>query len=152
MEVWKDVVGYEGLYEISSEGRVRRGIHIKKPQNHSSGYLSMILYKEGIGTGYLLHRLVCLAFLENSDNKRTVNHINENKKDNNLINLEWNTDSEQHLHSPKPVGVSGHRHISAKSRTSYCVYIRRPRILDYNKTFKTLPEAIKARDNFLATL
>ena len=101
-EEWRDVVGYEGLYQVSSEGRVkslerkdRLGRTVKerilKPGVVGSGYLMISLCTGGKQKMFSVHRLVCQAFHENPDNKPQVNHINEDKADNRACNLEWCT-------------------------------------------------------------
>ena len=97
-EEWRDVVGYEGLYQVSSEGRVkslkRKGCkseRILKPIDDGRGYLRVDLYAGGKRKRFKVHRLVCQAFHENPGNKPQVNHINENKTDNRASNLEWAT-------------------------------------------------------------
>lgn len=113
-EMWKGVFGYEGLYEVSSFGAVKSigrnksvgnngGIYnlgdiLLKPRK-SRGYNVVVLCKLGKTKNFLVHRLVAGAFLENKDNKATVNHINGNKTDNRLENLEWATSSEQQRHA-----------------------------------------------------
>lgn len=88
-EIWKPVVGYEGLYEVSSYGRVRRvNKDLLKLQN-VKGYNQVCLYKNGISTGLRVHRLVAQAFLPNPDNLPQVNHKDEDKTNNNVDNLEW---------------------------------------------------------------
>ena len=96
-EIWKDVVGYEGFYMVSNLGNVKR-IKCKKhhdgkllkPQKGRS-YLLVGLSKNGIQTSQRVHRLVAEAFIENPNNYPVINHINQNKHDNRVENLEWCT-------------------------------------------------------------
>jgi len=151
MENWKKIEGFEE-YEVSDWGRVRRGENVLKGVGNCRGYLRVQLCKEGTVVQKLIHRLVCLAFLPNPEGKRTVNHIDRTKTNNRLENLEWATDSEQILHSPKPVGVSGRRHIRQLPNGSWRVQITRNNIRVFNRTFKTLSEAITARDEVITNL
>ena len=91
-EVWKDVKGFEGLYQISSLGQVKslRRNKILKPKKHRCGYLIVDLCNNGEKTRYI-HRLVAEAFIPNPNNLPQVNHIDENKKNNSVNNLEWCT-------------------------------------------------------------
>ena len=99
-EIWRPVVGYEGLYEISSYGRVRsmdrydgRNHFIKgkllKNKDNGNGYLICSLSKNGIVKNKYIHRLVVEAFIERPDGLYEVNHKDENKKNNSVDNLEW---------------------------------------------------------------
>jgi len=151
MENWKKIEGFEE-YEVSDCGRVRRDGNVLKGVANSAGYLQVGLYKDGTAVRRKIHRLVCLAFLPNPEGKRTVNHIDRNKTNNRLENLEWATDSEQKLHSPNPVGVSGHRHIIQRRSGSWEVQIQRNNVLVFCRTFPTLQEAIKARDEVITNL
>jgi len=106
-EVWKDIKGYEGLYQVSNIGRVKslKRIVIRKdgsklsvkerilkPLTRPNGYLQVHLSNyRGKGKYPLIHRLVCEAFHENPENKPCVNHIDENKTNNVVSNLEWCT-------------------------------------------------------------
>lgn len=109
-EIWKDVVGYEGLYKISSLGRIKslnfktfvgrdaNGVfirkvheHIMKPQISKSGYSKIVLKKDGKNFNTSIHRIVSIAFIENKNSLPFVNHINEIKCDNSVSNLEWCT-------------------------------------------------------------
>ena len=101
-EEWRDVVGYEGGYQVSSMGRVkslerkdRFGRIVKertlKPGVKGSGYLFVKLCAGGKTRMFYVHRLVCQSFHENPGNKPQVNHINEDKTDNRACNLEWCT-------------------------------------------------------------
>ena len=112
-EIWKDVKGYEGLYQVSNLGNVRSLNHhvmnngimqlrkgkILKPNINSWGYLGILLYKDGKSKRFQVHRLVAIAFIKNHLNKKEVNHIDGNKLNNNASNLEWCTRSENMKHS-----------------------------------------------------
>jgi len=105
VEVWKDIKGYEGLYRVSSLGRVeslhRKNVNRDIILNHGKnkfGYIVLRLYNNG-HSGFLLHRLVAMAFIPNPENKPTVNHISGIKSDNTAKNLEWATQSENSLHA-----------------------------------------------------
>lgn len=111
-EEWRDVVGYEGLYQVSNQGRVksleRKGRfgrtvkeRILKPAFNSWGYLQVTLYAGGKSKRLRVHRLVCQAFHENPGNKPQVNHLNEDKTDNRACNLEWCTRTENMNHGTR---------------------------------------------------
>lgn len=91
MELWKDVIGYEEYYQISTLGRIRNKIEnrILKPSK-SGGYYHISL-RYGKKKECLIHRLVAEAFIDNPFNFRCVNHKDENKLNNNVDNLEWCT-------------------------------------------------------------
>lgn len=110
-EVWKDIQGYEGLYQVSNFGRVKslgrfvinplvpKGYSwhpesILKQYKLSCGYLNVILCKNGKGTLLKVHRLVAIAFIPNPKNKPHIDHINTIKTDNNINNLRWVTAKE----------------------------------------------------------
>lgn len=95
-EIWRDVNGYEGLYEVSNLGRVRSlnynktgEIRMLIVQKHRCGYLQVGLWKDGKHKTCTVHRLVAEAFIPNPDNLPEVNHINEDKQSNIVTNLEW---------------------------------------------------------------
>ena len=105
MEIWKDIVGYEDLYQISNMGRVKsleriaRNNHkikekILTPNLNKGGYLRVHLRKDNYSYTPLIHRLVAQAFLPNPNNKPQIDHINTNKTDNRVCNLRWTTASE----------------------------------------------------------
>lgn len=103
-EVWKDINNYEGLYQISSYGKVRsldrgnrKGRVLKL--NPTKGYLGVFLSKYGNSNKFQVHRLVCQMFLENPENKCCVNHKDGDKSNNNVLNLEWVTHSENIKHA-----------------------------------------------------
>ena len=92
-EIWKDIDGYEGLYQISNKGRVKRlykaSERILKPRDNGRGYLRVHLTKENTSKHIRVHRLVARAFIPNPDNLPEINHRDENKKNNCVENLEW---------------------------------------------------------------
>ena len=101
-EEWKNIAGYEGLYEVSNMGRVRSlnynrrigKIKVLKPQNNGQGYLVVKLSKNREGKRFKVHRLVAQTFIPNPFGKPQVNHKDENKTNNNVENLEWVTAKE----------------------------------------------------------
>lgn len=101
-EIWKDIKSYEGLYQVSNLGRVRSldkldswGRKVKgkilKPKKEKKGYLRVTLHKNGIPEYFKVHRLVAVNFINNTHNFPEVNHIDENKENNRVDNLEWCT-------------------------------------------------------------
>lgn len=112
-EIWKDIKDYEGLYQISNYGNVkslpkerhnRRGVYIQKEKllsltNTSTGYKKVELVKDGKRKGFKVHRLVAQAFIPNPDEKPQVNHIDGDKTNNYVDNLEWATASENSIHA-----------------------------------------------------
>lgn len=110
MEIWKDIPGYEGKYQISNMGRVKslsRNERFCKRTNEvilrtflcGSGYQEIILNNNGQRKPKLIHRMVAEAFVPNPEGKREVNHKNGNKLCNEYFNLEWVTPSENIRHS-----------------------------------------------------
>lgn len=95
MEIWKDIKGYEGLYQVSNYGRVRslnynrtfKCVILK--QNNVRGYKQVGLHKNGNLKNFFVHRLVATAFIPNPENLQEVNHKDENPQNNNVENLEW---------------------------------------------------------------
>lgn len=97
-EIWKDILGYEGLYQVSNLGRVKRTKYKTLTKNkilnfrvHKSGYLEVELSLNGNRKVYKVHRLVAEAFLSNPNNLSEINHKDENKQNNKVNNLEWCT-------------------------------------------------------------
>ena len=106
MEEWKDIEGYEGIYQVSNYGNIRRvdsivkydnekEVHynskLLKPIKQGNGYYYINLNYKGIGKTFRVHRLVAKAFIQNPDNLPIINHKNEDKADNRVENLEWCT-------------------------------------------------------------
>ena len=105
-EIWKDIPGYEGYYQISNFGRIKslaRGkrfnekIRVMRRQNN--GYLYAVLSANNKRKTVRPHRLVALCFLENTHKRKTVNHKDFNKSNNHVDNLEWNTIQENITHA-----------------------------------------------------
>lgn len=116
IETFVPVIGYEGLYEVSNLGRVkslpkyRQGERILKSKSYKKFYYSVVLYKDGKCDKLLIHRLVAKSFIPNPNNKPQVNHIDGNRLNNTVENLEWVTASENAKHSfyvlgKKPVNL-----------------------------------------------
>lgn len=97
----KDIKGYEGLYGITSCGKVwsYRRKKFLKPFNNGIGYLKINLYRDGKKKAVYIHRLVAEAYIPNSDNLPQVNHIDGNKNHNFIKNLDWVTASENNQHA-----------------------------------------------------
>lgn len=89
----KDIKGYEGLYGVTSCGRVYsyRRKRFLNPQDNGNGYLKVVLYKDGKGKQHYLHRLVAEAYLDNPNDYPQINHKDENKTNNCINNLEFCT-------------------------------------------------------------
>lgn len=107
-EVWKDIPGWEGYYQVSNLGRVKsmprfssNGKRLKSRILGQSfggkGYLRVSLYKGEGQTPFRVARLVALSFLPNPDNRQTVDHINADKTDNSVGNLRWATHHENQM-------------------------------------------------------
>ena len=97
-EIWRDIDGYKGLYQVSNKGRVKSlyndSERILKPWINNDGYLNVVLYKNTVAQHRLVHRLVAEVFIPNLYNKPQVNHLDENKLNNCVNNLEWATAKE----------------------------------------------------------
>lgn len=128
MEIWRDIDGYAGYYQVSNKGRIRSldrtiffsdgrvrkyaGQILKRNSKTSSGYKQCILKVNGVSKYAYIHRLVAQAFIDNPENKKEVNHINGDKNDNSVENLEWVTASENDYHAVR----TGLRKPSEKQR------------------------------------
>ncbi len=94
MQEWKDIAGYEGHYQVSNDGMIRSiksGNSILKGDKQKNGYRRVYLWKDGAKKNMLVHRLVALAFIPNPENLTEINHIDQDKENNRVENLEWCT-------------------------------------------------------------
>lgn len=100
-ELWKPIEGYEGLYSVSTLGRIKSyhkdGL-VLKPRLKANGYLQVVL-QNGKPKHVSIHRLVARAFIPNPEELSYVNHIDGDKTNNNIDNLEWCTASQNMLHA-----------------------------------------------------
>ena len=158
-EIWKDIEGYEGLYQVSNLGRVKsldkkrlnsdaiiKG-KILKPWDNSHGYLQVKFLKDGTKKMPKVHRLVAQAFLRSDNERNFVNHIDGNKSNNNIDNLEWVTKRENnchyHLDRSMPTGVT-----YLKQNKKYMAKINLDGLQKYIGSYNTISEAHDARINF----
>lgn len=141
IEVWKDIDGYEGLYQVSTLGNVKslgnnktRKEKILQPKLRKDGYLAVGLHKEGKIKEYTIHRLVAKAFIPNPFKLPYVNHKNEDKTLNVVWNLEW-SDAKYNANYGTRNKRIGLKLINRKdiSRPVYC--------LELNKIFLSTMEA-----------
>lgn len=124
-EIWKDVVGFDGFYEVSNTGRVRSVDRIIKSSKRShfklkgkivgnknnAGYMVVTISKELLSEERLIHRIVAEAFIPNPNNLPQVNHINGDKKDNRVENLEWVSNRENTCHARVGKFTSKHSNV-----------------------------------------
>ena len=172
-EIWKPVRGYEEYYEVSNLGRVRsldrwisvcpkgknsyQVLHcgrILRPLTLRNGYLRVCLQVEKNRSDFLVHRLVAEAFLERKPEMNQVNHIDYQRQNNRVDNLEWTTPHLNNLHSSENMCVDHHRTVAASG--SKYIYGRRHAWQLYIKlkhhrhcrTFPTLEAAIQAKEAY----
>lgn len=100
--MWKDIKGYEGLYQVSDDGQVQRLLTKGKPKrvkNREGIYYTVSLSKKGVKKSFNVHRLVAEAFLDRPEGASEVNHLDGNKYNNRVSNLEWVTQKENLIHA-----------------------------------------------------
>jgi hypothetical protein len=153
-EIWKDILGYEGFYQVSNLGRVRSVDRIVKgkfgsiqhkkgvmlaPAINTAGYYSVALTKNAKGKAFRVHRLVAEAFIPNPSNYPIINHKDENKLNNNVNNLEWCTYSYNTIYNNS---IARRLSVKNKNRSYGC----EKKVYQYNidghliKTWKSLME------------
>ena len=108
IEIWKDIEGFEGLYQVSSLGNIKsfkqnKNGKILKKQITYDGYAFVGLVKNKISKNYKIHRLVAQSFIDNPDNLLEINHKDKNKLNNCIDNLEWCTRRYNCLYSYKDI-------------------------------------------------
>ena len=101
MEQWKDISGYEGIYEVSNHGDVRNIVSGRTlcHRNNGNGYVRIELWKDHKGRKFYVHRLVAEAFIPKPEGCTEVNHKDLNRANNAVSNLEWVTSSENTRHA-----------------------------------------------------
>lgn len=155
-EVWKDVVGYEGLYEISSFGRLKRlkrttlgkdGVEYNYPEliikgdYDKDGYIRTTMSKNKKKKTKKIHRLVAEAFIPNPNNYPEVNHLDEIKDNNHVSNLEWTTTRGNANHGTRNERIANHPNQLAKINS----WKKRVRVTDLKSgEVKTYESATKA--------
>ncbi len=169
-ETWKDIKGYEGLYQISNGGKVRSLIfrnnktQIKRTKeltltDNGNGYLIVGLSKNGKKKNHYIHRLVAECFVSKKSDTNIVNHKDYNCKNNNADNLEWCTQKENVIYSKdrmkhpkskaKPTNTGEkyiRRYVSKNKYQCYRVVIKTQNIC---KQFKTFEDALMFRDEVM---
>ena len=136
-EIWKDIPGYEGVYQVSNLGQVKslqmwssvqrrycQREKIMKQYQSTTGYFQINLKTEGTRKLGLVHRLVAQAFIPNPDNKPQVNHKDGNKRNNSVSNLEWVTNAENMDHARANGLHEGHqRFCNSKKKRIIAIHI-----------------------------
>lgn len=114
-EIWKDIEGYENLYQISNMGRVRSlrygKVKILKNGINKNGYCKVALVKNSVYKNFYVHRLVAIHFIPNPENKPHIDHINTDRADNRVENLRWVTNKENHNNA---LSVLNHSKVNSK--------------------------------------
>lgn len=170
-ELWKDIPGYEGIYQISDAGRVKRLIEwcgnkdqekwvpcnkILNATDNGNGYKIVGLSWKNSRKNHYVHRLVAEAFIEKEDGKNHINHKDHNRENNHVENLEWCTPKENVLYSvprmchPKnsKLGESGEKYIRKRQRKKGVTF--EVGYLNFHKTFKSMENAIKYRNEVVS--
>jgi hypothetical protein len=154
MEIWKDVVGYEGIYQVSNLGKVKSLMFNKqkilKQVKSTNGYFMVGLWKEKKSSRHLVHRIMYEAFYGiKSCRQYVIDHIDNNKENNNLSNLQYITNRQNS--SKDKNSKTGESNIYFNSNA----YLVRMRINNVKKsigTYKTIEDAIWHRNNFLRNM
>ena len=140
MEIWKDIEGYEGKYQVSSWGRVKSLNYNHtgkeqciKPEANNKGYFQVALCKNGKVQRPYVHRLVASAFLSNPNNLSEINHKDENPKNNCVSNIEWISHKDNCRYGTRNERILENRTGPFKEKQIYCV--------ELDMTFKSSHEA-----------
>lgn len=161
-EIWKDVVGYEGIYQVSNLGRIKslkRKGKIKNTQLDKDGYEHLSLWHNSKAKRMSVHRIVAQAFIPNPENKPVVNHIDGNKTNNIVNNLEWCTRSENDIHAYKlglrKVNKTGTGKFSKLNGHSRKVYMLNKETQEIMQKFDSLADAgryLKRKPNQMGSI
>jgi hypothetical protein len=146
MESWKIIKGFDN-YAVSTFGRVRniKTGKILSPFTTKNGYQMVNPSRGGISCKLYVHRLVAEAFIPIVDTNLQVNHINGNKSDNRLDNLEWCTSSENHLHRSRILGIKRSAdHMSMMCDLAAKAHYRSVKCVETDVIYKSCVEASKA--------
>ena len=139
MEIWRDIHGYEGKYQVSNYGRIKSLYtnKLKKATIKNWGYKCVDLYLNGKRENKTIHRLVAMTFIPNPNGYKVINHIDGNKLNNNVNNLEWCTQSYNIKHS-----YDNNLHIPTIEKA---INSRKRKILCHqnNKKYNSIIEAAK---------
>ena len=150
-EIWKDIPSYEGYYQVSTLGNFRslpRQIKYKnngtrnypskslKTETTKDNYQRIVLMKYGVKNRYMCHRLVAITFIPNLENKPFINHIDGNKSNNVVTNLEWCTGSENMTHAD----ITGLRNMFKNHHPSNS---KRIKCLETGEVFSSFYRAVK---------
>ena len=145
-EIWKKVEGYD--YEVSTLGNVRRIAtgRILKSGLNARGYYTVSLCKNGKATTKKIHRLVAIAFIPNPENKECVDHIDNNRKNNNVNNLRWCSNAENQRNRTKQYNnTSGYKGVCFhKQHQKYMAQIQLNGKLIHIGYYETAEEASNA--------
>jgi len=147
-EIWKNIIDYES-YSISDLGNVRNNTtgRILKPNKNKNGYFMVKLSKNKILKTFLVHRLLALAFIKNPEDKEAVDHIDNNRQNNNLTNLRWATLAENGMNRKMNItNTSGYKGIYFCKQTNKWkaeITFNGKRI--YLGRFETIEDAAAAR-------
>lgn len=148
-EIWKDIRGFEGYYQISNHGRLKSFKKMTQGKimsvKHSGGwYLTVVLMADNQRLTKRIHRLVAEAFIPNPDNLPEVNHKDLNKQNNHVLNLEWTTTAENNEHA------RNHNPDILRGMNQYNKYIRPEPIVQCNihgMPMAIFPNSKEASDN-----
>ena len=146
-EIWKDVPEYEGLYQVSNKGRIKRDNHLIKPVIQKTGYLCISLCKNSISKTHRVHKLIAKVFIPNPNNYQLINHKNGNKQDNRVENLEWCTRSYNNWHAIFILD-KGHNKLSIEDATT----IRKDVLNGKYKSVKEISEKYKCNRNIIENI